>query len=108
MTASEEIDNNRAFKNRVHEWASKLGVHVNWLGVRPMKKKWASCSTNGNLNFNKDLLKLDTELWDYVIVHELLHFSVPNHGRVWKSLMTAHLGDYQCLEKRLSESSIAD
>jgi hypothetical protein len=27
------------------------------------------------------------ELADYVIVHELLHFYVPNHGKLWKSLM---------------------
>jgi hypothetical protein len=26
------------------------------------------------------------------MVHELLHFSVPNHGKLWKSLMRAHLG----------------
>ncbi|MEX2516362.1 MAG: metal-dependent hydrolase, partial [Gammaproteobacteria bacterium] len=31
----------------------------------------------------------------------LLHFSVPNHGKLWKSLMTAHLGNYQALEQRL-------
>lgn len=37
----------------------------------------------------------------HFIVHELLHFSVPNHGKLWKSLMTAHLGDYRALEKRL-------
>jgi predicted metal-dependent hydrolase len=36
-----------------------------------------------------------------VIVHELLHFNVPNHGKLWKSPMTAHLGDYQKLEQRL-------
>jgi hypothetical protein len=30
-----------------------------------------------------------------VIVHELLHFYVPNHGKLWKSLMRAHLGDYE-------------
>jgi predicted metal-dependent hydrolase len=52
----------------------------------------ASCSTNGHLNFNAELLGLDEALWDYVIVHERLHFCVPNHGRLWKSLMQAHLG----------------
>ena len=26
------------------------------------------------------------------IVHELLHFSVPSHGKPWKSLMRAHFG----------------
>ena len=39
------------------------------------------------------------DLQDYVIVHELLHFHVPNHGRLWKSLMRAHLGDYERSER---------
>ncbi len=89
------------FKARVREWAGKLDIHVQSLAVRPMKNKWASCSTNGNLNFNGELLALDQELVDYVIVHELLHFFVPNHGRLWKSLMRAHLGKYEDQEVRL-------
>ncbi len=90
-----------AFKKRVRHWADQLKVDVAWLGVRPMRKKWASCSTSGHLNFNSELLALDEEVWDYVIVHELLHFSVPNHGKLWKTLMLAHLGDYEHLEQRL-------
>jgi predicted metal-dependent hydrolase len=89
------------FKARVLEWAEKLDVRVHSLAVRPMRNKWASCSTAGNLNFNAELLALDCEIGDYVIVHELLHFSVPNHGKLWKSLMHAHLGDYLRLEKRV-------
>jgi predicted metal-dependent hydrolase len=46
---------------------------------------------------------LDETLWDYVIVHELLHFFVPNHGRLWKSLMRAHLGNYEAAEAKLSK-----
>lgn len=93
------------FKNRVHRWAEKLNVEIIWLGVRPMSNKWASCSTNGHLNFNADLLDLDQDLWDYVIVHELLHFFVPNHGKLWKSLMRAHLGDYESAETHLKTLS---
>jgi hypothetical protein len=26
---------------------------------------------------------------------------VPNHGKLWKSLMRAYLGDYEALEARL-------
>ncbi len=99
----EIIKNKKEFKSRVHYWAEKLEVDIVWLGVRAMSNKWASCSTNGHLNFNVELLSLDPELWDYVIVHELLHFSVPNHGKLWKSLMRAHLGDYELLEKRLAD-----
>ena len=89
------------FKQRVHEWAARLDVKVVWLGVRPMRNKWASCSTEGHLNFNAELLDMDEKVWDYVIVHELLHFFVPNHGKLWKSLMRVHLGEYEPYEAAL-------
>jgi predicted metal-dependent hydrolase len=95
--------NKEEFKARVMEWASKLGVKARAIYLRPMSRKWASCSTAGTFSFNDELLSLDRELGDYVIVHELLHFSVPNHGKLWKSLMRAHLGDYEKIEKRLAE-----
>lgn len=92
----------RVFKERVRYWAAKLEVKIVWLGVRDMRNKWASCSTAGHLNFNSDLLNLEPELWDYVIVHELLHFFVPNHGKLWKSLMRAYLGDYEKMASKLA------
>jgi len=93
------------FKNHVLKWADRLGIEVRSLAVRPMRNKWASCSTAGNLNFNAELLFLDQEIGDYVIVHELLHFFVPNHGRLWKSLMRAHLGEYEKVEQRLRKTA---
>ena len=96
------------FKARVRHWAQKLDVRMQSLAVRPMTNKWASCSTNGNLNFNTELLELDRDLGDYVIVHELLHFFIPNHGKLWKSLMRAHLGNYERLEARLNRNLMAN
>jgi predicted metal-dependent hydrolase len=90
-----------AFKARVHDWAAALDVKVNHVAIRTMSTKWASCSTEGNLTFNSELLLLDEEMCDYVIVHELLHLSAPNHGRLWKSLMRAYLGDYETVDRRL-------
>ena len=91
----------KEFKARVLEWARKLNVDAHAIYIRPMSRKWASCSTAGTLSFNDELLGLPQELGDYVIVHELLHFSVPNHGKLWKSLMRAHLGDWETLAERL-------
>ncbi len=93
--------NREEFKARVTEWAAKLDVKVRGLYVRPMSNKWASCSTAGTLSFNDELIGMERDLGDYVIVHELLHFFVPNHGRLWKSLMRAHLGDYERMDERL-------
>jgi hypothetical protein len=91
------------FKGRVLEWAEKLGVKVRSLAVRKMRNKWASCSTADNLNFNAELISMNKKIGDYTIVHELLHFPVPNHGRLWKSLMRSHLGDYEVLEAQLNK-----
>jgi predicted metal-dependent hydrolase len=97
-------DSKRLFKSRVRYWADKLEVDVIRLGVRPMRNKWASCSTSGHLNFNAELLDLDQDLWDYVIVHELIHFFVANHGKLWKSLMRAYLGNYEKMAAKLQMS----
>ncbi|MFO0795541.1 MAG: M48 family metallopeptidase [Candidatus Brocadiaceae bacterium] len=101
ISTTEKWQNKEEFKERVYYFSQKLGIVIKSLALRPMKRKWASCSMDGNLNFNRELLELDKEIGDYVIVHELLHFRVPNHGKLWKSLMTAYLGDYESSEKRL-------
>jgi hypothetical protein len=73
-----------AFRERVREWAGRLDVDVRSITIRPMRRKWASCSTSGRLSFNDELIGLDRETGDYVIVHELLH---------------AHLGNYEAIEE---------
>ena len=94
-------DPKQQFKQRVHTWAWKLDVEVSWLGIRPMRRKWASCSTNGHVNFSTELLSMEPRVQDYVIVHELLHLRVPNHGKLWQSLMRVHLGDWEGDRERL-------
>jgi predicted metal-dependent hydrolase len=91
------------FKLRVQQWAEKLDIQVASISIRPMKNKWASCSTNGRLNFDKSLLDFQPDLQNYVIVHELVHFRVPNHGKLWKALMMAYLGDYTKQEAELAK-----
>ena len=93
------------FKDRVQRWAEKLDVRITSAAVRPMETKWASYSTTGRLTFDESLLGLRVELQDYVIVHELMHNHVPNHGKLWKSLMHAYLGDYEIYEQELKEKS---
>jgi predicted metal-dependent hydrolase len=91
-----------AFKARVHEWAKKMEIEIKTISIRPMKNKWASYTRkNQLLIFNAELLDMSKKIGDYVIVHELLHFSIPNHGKLWKSFMLAYLGDYEKIEKKI-------
>lgn len=48
--------------------------------VRDLGYRWGSCGKNRVLFFNWKVLQLPVRLADYVIVHELIHLQVPNHG----------------------------
>lgn len=101
MNSAKRADIREEFDQRVRDWAARLDARVQAITVRKMQRKWASCSTAGRLTFDESLLSKSRGVQDYVIVHELLHVSVPNHGKLWKSLMRAHLGDYERFEEEL-------
>ena len=63
--------------------------------IRSMKRKWASCSAKGRLTFSTDLLQQPAQFRAEVIAHEVLHLKVPNHGKLFRSLLRAYLAEYQ-------------
>jgi len=81
------------FKAEVRAWARRIGVEPREVHLRPMRRKWASCSSNGRLTFNTDLLGEPASFRREFIVHELLHLKMPNHGKVFKALLKAHLAE---------------
>jgi predicted metal-dependent hydrolase len=81
------------FKSHVSAWAGRIGVEPSRVQVQRMTRKWASCSSNGVLSFNTELLEKEREFGEAVIVHELLHLRIPNHGRLFRSLFRAYLPD---------------
>lgn len=94
-------ESKREFKEEVYLLANKVKVKVKQITIRPMTRKWASCSTSGYFTFNIELLGMDRSLGEYVILHELLHYHVPNHGKLWKSLMNVHMPDHEKRAEKL-------
>ena len=94
-------ESKRDFKEEVYLYADKVKVKVKQITIRPMTRKWASCSTTGYFTFNFELLGMDRSLGEYVILHELLHYHIPNHGKLWKSLMKVHMPDHEERAKKL-------
>jgi hypothetical protein len=60
-----------------------------------MTRKWGSCSTAGTITLARDLIHEESRFQDFVIAHELLHLRVPNHGKVFKALMSLHIPDWR-------------
>jgi predicted metal-dependent hydrolase len=82
-----------AFKGEVRQWANRIGVEVGQIHLRTMKRKWASASTRSRLTFDVGLLRQPAGGRDEVIVHELVHLKVGNHGPLFRSLVRSYLAD---------------
>jgi predicted metal-dependent hydrolase len=78
-------------KAEIAAWSQKMKVQPKEVHVRPMTRKWGSCSTAGRVSFSLDLLSEPYKLRKEIIVHELLHLKVPNHGKLFKALLKAYL-----------------
>lgn len=84
-----------ALKAIVRRWADCIGVEAPEIHLRQMRRKWASISQQGRLTLNTDMLRLPESLAEFIIVHELVHLLVPNHGKLFKSYMSAYLPEWE-------------
>jgi predicted metal-dependent hydrolase len=89
MTSAD--DRRDELRARVQRWCERLKVAPRVVRVQQMTRKWGSCSAKGVVTLARDLPDQDQGFQDFVIVHELLHLRVPNHGRLFKALMSVHV-----------------
>ena len=65
---------------RVAHFAPIVGVRYGRITIRNQRTKWGSCSSKGNLNFNRVLMLSPEWVRDYIVVHELCHLKEMNHS----------------------------
>jgi predicted metal-dependent hydrolase len=87
--------------SRLEYFAPLCEVNYKRVAIRNQRRRWGSCSSSGNLNFNYRLLFLPLELADYVIVHELCHLKEMNHSSAFWKEVAKVLPDYERLEREL-------
>ena len=72
-------------------FAHMMGLSYNELRFRKMKSRWGSCSSQKKITLNTALMKIDKELIDYVVVHELAHLVHMNHSKDFHALVAKYL-----------------
>ena len=77
---------------RVVDWAGRLRVEPSQIRIQAMTRKWGSCSSSGCVTFSFDLVRRPVAFQDFVIVHELLHLRIRNHGKLFRATLRAYLG----------------
>ena len=73
----------------------------NKVSIKNQRSRWASCSENGNLNFNLILAALPIEIIDYVIIHELAHLIELNHSNDFWNIVKMTDPEFQTHRKLL-------
>lgn len=86
---------------RLAYFAPLCEVKYGRVAIRNQRRRWGSCSSLGNLNFNYRLVFLPSELCDYVVVHELCHLKQMNHGPLFWAEVGKVLPNYLELEAQL-------
>ena len=80
------------------------GIKFKKINISNAKKRWGSCSPNGNLNIAWRLVMAPLRVIDYVIVHELSHIEMRNHSkRFWRRVGSV-IPDYKTDEKWLRDN----
>ena len=95
-----------AFKSQVTQWAERIRVRPRQLRLQRMRRKWASCSTRGTVSFSTEVLTQPAAFREYVIVHELLHLKVPNHGKLFKTLLRAYIPNYESIRPKTEPATV--
>jgi len=78
----------------------QLGEAVK-LQVRPMERRWGSCSKAGMITLNTNLVKTPLHCIDYVITHELCHLRVHDHSPAFFRMLGRCMPDWQRCKDRL-------
>jgi len=68
-----------------------------------MPKRWGSCTSQGNIILNPELIAAPKDCIDYVITHEFCHLKERNHSQSFYKLLTSMMKDWELRRKRLNE-----
>ena len=97
----------RYLPKHTRQIALEMGFNVNRIVIKNNKTNWGSCSNKKNINLNLHLMRLPDRLIDFIIVHELVHTIIPNHGPFFKAEMRKHFHDADLLDKEIKKFKTA-
>ncbi|HUH34945.1 MAG TPA: SprT family zinc-dependent metalloprotease [Moheibacter sp.] len=70
---------------------------------RFLTKRWGSCSTNGNILLNTELIKASKSCIEYVLLHELCHLKHANHSKAFYSMLNGLMPEWEKLKLKLEK-----
>lgn len=87
------------------KWETYTGLKCSSWQSKVMKTRWGTCNTKTKkIWLNVRLAEHPAECLEYVILHELAHTRVPNHGADFKAILTEYMPDWRTVKRRLKDN----
>jgi predicted metal-dependent hydrolase len=88
----------------LEQLSHNTGLDYKKVSIRSQKTRWGSCSSNGTISLNDQLLFVDQASAEYLMIHELCHRRHMNHSAKFWQLVEYHCPDYRQHEAVLSRA----
>jgi predicted metal-dependent hydrolase len=87
----------RVFGECAEHFAPMMQVSPSEIKLSTARTQWGSCTAQGVVRLNWQLVKMPLHLIDYVVVHELAHLAEMNHSPAfWRVVESVCPGYKQC------------
>ena len=86
---------------RVAYYSELMGVVPTGITITGAVKRFGSCSGKNRICFSWRVMEYDSELVDYVIVHELAHIKHHNHSREFYDFVASVMPDHRERSRKL-------
>lgn len=83
--------------------AKRYDIDLDSFDLRRMKNRWGSCTKEGRILLNPDLIIAPKMCIEYVIVHELCHLKEHNHSPAFYRLLLTLMPDWERRRERLNK-----
>ncbi len=86
------------------KWEKKTGFYCNSWQTKYMTTRWGTCNVNTKkIWFNLQLAKKPIECLEYIILHELTHLNVKNHGEDFVAILDVNMPYWREVKKKLND-----
>ena len=80
----------------IPKWEEITGLYCDSFQTKYMLTRWGTCNSKAKrIWINLQMVEKPLECLEYVILHELTHLKVPNHGKDFKSHMEKYMPDWK-------------
>ena len=85
------------------QWERRTGLYCREWRIKKMNTRWGTCNTAAKrIWFSLMLSEKRTECIEYVILHELLHLEIPDHGAGFKAASDRYMPGWREIKRSIT------